>query len=313
MKTPGALFVRSRIQRVAEWVTFWRLFMIGRTLIASAQLTIYLFTPLPFLTPEVAGVTREQHCAGAMQSWNLLCVGLPPDLVRALFAAPLVLVISGFLPRLTGLLHVYVATSTATGLTLIDGGESAAVVAVWWIAVICLFDRRWNGWLSAPPGYLAIDAPRRWWVGIPHAAAVALKIQCSIIYLHSATAKFGTDAWVDGSAIYYVTRMEMFGVSGPLGSIALAITATPAGAFLISFGTIAVEIAIAVLIWVPGKARILAVTLSGALHLAIIALIGIGSFGLIMIGLVFTSAFAADMFVVRRAHERDPVRLQEAA
>ncbi|MGH1524266.1 hypothetical protein ACRAWC_09610 [Leifsonia sp. L25] len=94
--------------------------------------------------------------------------------------------------------------------------------------------------------------------------------------------------------------MEMFGVSGPLGSIALAITATPVGAFLISSGTIAVEIAIAVLIWVPGKARVLAVAFSSALHLAIIALIGIGSFGLIMIGLVFTSAFSVDMFADRR-------------
>jgi len=300
MKVGALAFLRSRIRGLTEWATAWRLFMVGRTLIAVAQLTIYLFTPLAFLTPQVGGVTREQHCAGPLQSWNLICIGLPPDLIRALCVAVLLLVISGFVPRWTGLVHLYIALSTASGLTLVDGGESAAVVALWWIAAICLFDHRRNGWSGASPKHFAETASRPWWVGIPHAAAMALKIQCSIIYLHSATAKFGTDAWVDGSAIYYVTRMEMFGVSGPLGSLALAITASPLGSFVITFGSIAIEIAIAVLIWVRGKARIVAVALSSALHLAIIALIGIGSFGLIMIGLVFTSAFAADLFPTGR-------------
>lgn len=300
MKVGALAFLRSRIRGLTEWATAWRLFMVGRTLIAVAQLTIYLFTPLAFLTPQVGGVTREQHCAGPLQSWNLICIGLPPDLIRALCVAVLLLVISGFVPRWTGLVHLYIALSTASGLTLVDGGESAAVVALWWIAAICLFDHRRNGWSGASPKHFAETASRAWWVGIPHAAAMALKIQCSIIYLHSATAKFGTDAWVDGSAIYYVTRMEMFGVSGPLGSLALAITASPLGSFVITFGSIAIEIAIAVLIWVRGKARIVAVALSSALHLAIIALIGIGSFGLIMIGLVFTSAFAADLFPTGR-------------
>lgn len=300
MKVGAVAFVRAPIRGLSEWATTWRLFMVGRTLIAVAQLTIYLFTPLAFLTPQVGGVTREQHCAGPLQSWNLICIGLPPDLIRALCVTALLLVISGFVPRWTGLLHLYIALSTATGLTLVDGGESAAVVALWWIAVICLFDHRWNGWNASSPTHFAARASRPWWVGIPHAAAIALKIQCSIIYLHSATAKFGTDAWVDGSAIYYVTRMEMFGVSGQLGSLALAITASPLGSFVITFGTIAIEIAIAVLIWNRGKALILAVALSSALHLAIIALIGIGSFGLIMIGLVFTAAFAADLFAAGR-------------
>ncbi len=290
--------------RTLRWWTVDRWFMLSRAIIALAQLSIFVLTPLSRLTAQVGGVTREEHCTGSLRAWNIVCSGLPAEAIQAVIVVCLLLVISGLVPWVTAPLHLYIAISTATGLTHIDGGESAAVVALVWISILCLFDRRWNGWaFYAPTRVVVGDAP--FWIGIPQAAAIALKVQCSVIYLHSATAKFGTEAWIDGSAIYYITRMEMFGVSGNLAPLVLAITSIPAGSFFITYGVIASEILIAVLIWLPGRGRLIAVGISLALHASIIVLLGIGSFGLIMVGVVLAAAVAYETVANPRNSKTD--------
>ncbi|WP_029067885.1 HTTM domain-containing protein [Jonesia quinghaiensis] len=274
-----------------------RLFMLARAIIAGAQLSIYALTPLDYLTAQVGGVTREMHCSAALSSWNLVCSPLPAEVVQVFFIVALLFVMSGFVPRFGALVHLYIALATVSGLTLIDGGESAAVVALTWIAVICLFDHRINGWSRTPPTYVR---QAYWWHGLPRAATVALQLQCSVLYLHSAISKLGTGAWVDGTALYYIVRMDMFGVSGPLGDIALVLTAQPVIELVLTYGVLAAEVFIAVIIWWPGRVRYTAVLVSVALHLAIIALLGIGSFGLIMIGFVLATAAGRDHVLGQR-------------
>lgn len=129
------------------------------------------------------------------------------------------------------------------------------------------------------------DSARRW------GAQFAVRVQIAFIYFHSATSKFAVDTWADGTQMYYVTRQEMFGSSGPIGDNIRDLTTSPFVTLALSWGAIAMELAIAVLVFFSHKrAARTAIFLSAVLHLSIIAIIGLGSFGLIMVGVVICAA-----------------------
>ena len=77
------------------------------------------------------------------------------------------------------------------------------------------------------------------------AAVFALRIQIAYIYLNSAIAKFPVDAWQDGTAMYYVARMENFGSVTVLGDFLRGLTNVPILTASITWGTMLCEIALA--------------------------------------------------------------------
>ena len=99
------------------------------------------------------------------------------------------------------------------------------------------------------------------------------------------------ETWADGSQLYYVARQEMFGASGFVGEVSRALTSVPFLTLAASWGAIAIEFSIAVLLLIPRlNAARTAILLTVTLHLAIIVMIGLVSFGLIMIGAVTCAA-----------------------
>lgn len=105
-----------------------------------------------------------------------------------------------------------------------------------------------------------------------------------MIYINSGVAKLGTDAWVAGSAEYYIARGKSFGTTGLLEPVMLWFTATPIGTASITWGTILLECLLGVLVIGTARMRSLGLLLGALLHVGIIASIGLWSFGLIMIG-----------------------------
>jgi antimicrobial peptide system SdpB family protein len=172
-------------------------------------------------------------------------------------------------------------------ISLPDGGDQVArIVGLLLIPMSMVDDRKWH-WVrpSRPIKPLA--------TGIAGAFVVAIRIQVAAIYLNSAISKFGTDAWVEGSAEYYYVRSLMFGVSGWVGDIMLEATKVPLIVAGLSWGAILVEIAIAVLIMGRHRYRRWAVILDLALHGFIVVTIGLWSFAAIMVGTVLIAASAS--------------------
>ena len=265
---------------------FARLFALGRALIALGQLSVLITTPVVYLTVPVGGVTHSQVCESYPSWWNLLCSEELAGPARWLYVAILLWVISGLYPRFSGMLHYYISLSLLGGITLPDGGESAAVVVLTWVAIVTLFDGRKSAWSLEPYWTVPLRASMPWWAAVPITASFFLKVQVSLIYAHSAVSKVGTEAWLDGTALYYVMRMEMFGAAGPFSDLALLMTSHPLLVLGLSHGTLVLELAIAVMIWLPGRRSLGALVISSMLHVAIIVLLGISSFGLVMIGAV---------------------------
>ena len=257
----------------------------GRSLIALAQLSILLFTSWSSLTPDIVGQDISPHCVGVTRG-SLFCLDRTPDELFARMGAVLVLllVVSGFLPAVSGFLHAWVSFSLSTSIGLPDGGDAAAAVTTLMIAFLTLRDLQWNAWRHRPraSSSRALDgvAWGSWWI---------LRVQIAFIYFESGLSKFGTADWVNGSALYYVVRDPSFGASGMTGDVARALTEIPLGTAVLTWGTIALEVAVGALLLGGPEARRVALGLVIALHVGIIVFVGLWSFAVVMVGAVLVA------------------------
>lgn len=253
---------------------------LGRSIIALAQASMLMFSDVRGFFVPVGDETLESSCSGFLGQISLFC--RMPSLESAAVVATIVLLIvaSGILPRYTCLLHAYVSLSIIGVLALPDGGDLIATNVSLLLAFAFIGDPRLWHWGDG----VSRGAVFR---GVSTGAQIAIRVQVAFIYFDSATAKFAVDTWTDGTQMYYVTRQEMFGASGPLGDLVRDLMSVPLFTLASSWGAIAAELAIAALVLIPKKsAARTAIVVSSVLHVLIIAVIGLGSFGLIMIGVV---------------------------
>ncbi|MDJ0376260.1 sporulation-delaying protein SdpB family protein [Cryobacterium sp. PH31-L1] len=271
---------------MSEYASLRRSTQVGRSVIAAAQLSILALTSWANLTPEVLGHKPAPACISVVKA-SLFCVDTSDDKVISRFIAAgiLILVIIGFLPAVTAVLHAWVAFSLSTSIGLPDGGDSAAAVVTIIIIFITARDTRLFAWGRSDPIWSSSVTD-----GIAWGAWWILRLQMAFIYIESGLSKFGTAEWMNGSAMHYVVRDPSFGASGPAGLLARGITNTAVGTAAVTWGTIVLEVAVGVLILAGPRARRWALSLVIALHLGIIIVIGLWSFAGIMMGAVIIAA-----------------------
>lgn len=90
-----------------------------------------------------------------------------------------------------------------------------------------------------------------------------LQIQMCLIYLDTAAAKFHGDAWLNGTALYYVSRLETWFRADAVPQFLFN---TPWIVWLMTWSVIVVEFAVPVLVWFRGTRR-WALLLVAAFHL----------------------------------------------
>ncbi|MFV0534717.1 MAG: sporulation-delaying protein SdpB family protein [Cumulibacter sp.] len=259
-----------------------RWFTLARTLLALGSLSLLLTTSTDAMFVPVGPDTALSKCNLPFRAFSAFCWA-PPEATRWAFVTILLVVASGFMPRLSAWLHWYVVASIALVIDLPEGGDQVLVAATLWIAVVCLADNRLTGW-TAPRKLTRYPLQVIAW-----AALIVLRLQMAYVYLNSSMAKLAVDQWGDGTAIYYVMRMEFFGATGPLGELARWVTAIPVFAATITWGTMLLEFAIAVCLLGTRRMQQIALLGAVALHVVIILLIGLFSFGLAMIGAVLAA------------------------
>lgn len=256
----------------------------GRTGLAIAQLILLVFTPAAYLFVPVAGQKQAPVCDG-MRGITAYCFGgsLDPAAVQVLLILGLLLVASGLLPAITSVLHVWLTYSISASIALPDGGEIIAQVATLFIALICINDRRLWHWRKSSrpnPESAALN-------GVSWAGHWGLRVQVAFVYANSSIAKMSVAAWADGSALYYVTRGSFFGSDNFLTPAVLAVTSWPLGTLALTWGTLLAELLIALFLIIgQRKARLSALALCVLLHVGIILVIGLWTFGIVMISVV---------------------------
>lgn len=279
---------RNRIARqIIDFRSWHVIFATGRAVMAVGQVSILLFTPATALFVPVGGDDPLSSCDRAVLAISPYCwFSGAEQIVNIFILFAFMWIASGFLPQVSGFVHIWLSFSLAQSISLPDGGDYVAQVVAVFLAFISLgHDRLWY-WKSnqsqnpSPTIRAAIGVGAVW----------ALRMQISWIYVNSSLAKISVEEWQEGSAIYYIARQEFFGSGGLFGDLFLWLTAIPLLSLVITWGTILVELSIAVLILFPRNAPSAAFLLSLFLHAGIIVIMGLFSFGLIMIGAVLIAA-----------------------
>ena len=261
----------------------------ARALLALAQLTSIVFSSDRLLfagTPEAP----RTPCAGlnAATLWCLSGGNFHDNLLaRAVAIGALLVVAMGYRPRWTCIGHFYIAFSINAEATAANGGDGVAQIATMLFIPLCLADQRQWAWLKPS------IAPQPAWRGSAFAAHIVIRIQIAIIYADAAISKLAYPAWRHGTALAVLAHDPEFGFPTAVNPLTQDVLAHAWATDLLTWSVPAVELLIAMSMASPGRIRRYALVPVVILHGAIILLLGLFSFGLIMIALVLASHVGA--------------------
>lgn len=285
------------LTRLLDFEPRTRLLGASRSLVAAAELLTLLFTTDHDLFPGIDDAPDGPQCGGGLRVVTLWCLNtgvVGQDIARWLAIAVLVVVAAGYRPRWTCIPHWYVSFSFAAALVAPSGGEQIAkILALLLIPVLLGDDRAWHWTTPSTP-----LAPR--WRGAAAASHLGVRALVLSVYGQAVIGKFAEAAWRDGSALHFLFQDPYFG-------------ATPAtAAFLdgvgpaMTWATLAAEAALALSAFAGQRIRGLAVVVGIVLHAGIALVLGLISFGLVMVGLLGVSALGRDSRRDGRAGWRPP-------
>lgn len=270
---------------------------LGRSIIALSQIILLLFTPAEYLFVPVIGRGESPECERYIVSISAYCLGGSANLQLKsyLLILGLLVVASGFLPRYTSFLHFWISFSIGVAISLPDGGEAVAQIVTFLLCFVLINDRRVWHWKQEYPHHRLHTLNAVAWGGF-----LAVRLQLFYIYMSSAVEKSAKETWRDGSAIYYILRGELFGAEGWGKDFFLWLSSTPVGTLSMTWGTILLEGAAAIFILRSGKWPIITFIIALLLHSIFILLLGLWTFGLIMIGVVIIATSSAIEMLLQR-------------
>ncbi|MBC3840268.1 HTTM domain-containing protein [Streptacidiphilus sp. 4-A2] len=170
---------------------------------------------------------------------------------------------------------------------------------------MCLDDRRSWAW-RRPTRPL-----RPAWRGAAFAAHAALRCQIAIIYLNAAGAKLASPAWRHGTAMAVLAHDPEFGFPGAVRPFAQQLLSHAWAADLLTWSVLVIETLIALSMAFGRRMRRIGLFLAILLHGAIILLMGLFSFGLVMIALLLTACADLPAYQSSGDHNRRDSRYRE--
>ncbi|HXC05429.1 MAG TPA: HTTM domain-containing protein, partial [Bacteroidia bacterium] len=125
-------------------------------------------------------------------------------------------------------------------------------------------------------------------------ACLGFMIQLSLIYLFTAWSKFQQDIWLNGTAMYYILRLEDFKASG----MNIVLTEHSWIVIPLTYLTLLWEGSLPFLIWFP-RTRKITILISILMHVGIFLFMHIDNFSFVMIScypLAFTNSELRDIY-----------------
>jgi antimicrobial peptide system SdpB family protein len=259
---------------------FTNVYGLARTLLASAAAITLLATPLNALFRPLSTEPNVPGCHGLAQA-SAYCIAAPHlSLVRWVSFLVLLLVASGYRPRITGVLHSYVALSFSTTSAAIEGGDQIqSNLALLLLPVTLLDGRKWH-WDPplARPASLSEDARRL----VARFCFALMRLQVAGIYFHAAVGKWGVEEWGDGTVLYYWFAHPSFGAPAWLRPLTDALTHNGAMLAGLTWSVVLLEFFLAAGIVAQRRYRPFLFWSGIALHLGIALIHGLMSFATVM-------------------------------
>ncbi|WP_164016003.1 sporulation-delaying protein SdpB family protein [Pyxidicoccus trucidator] len=261
---------------------------LARTTLALSTMGTLLFSSASDIFRPAVGMPEVPHCGGLTRA-GLFCVAGATnlELARWLAVALLAVVASGWRPRVTGVLHWYVASSLFTSGVLVDGGDQAATVLSCLLIPLTLTDpRRWH-W---EPPVEAADDPAVSGTRLSSMVARfialtclwAIRLQVAGIYFQAGVSKLRVTEWRDGTAVYYWFTDPWFGFAEPVRSLVMPVLTSGAAITAITWGSIALEVFLFAGLLATRRTRGVLLALGISFHAAIALVHGLLSFAMVM-------------------------------
>jgi len=197
---------------------------------------------------------------------------------KIIIALILIVVIIGYFPRYTGILHWWVAFSYNSLSILIDGGDQLTSVLTFLLIPITLLDSRKNHWLNSnKKSSLNTNLIANIFIGI-------ISLQMSIVYLQAAMEKlYKLNEWVSGTALYYYMNDPLFGTPDWLLTVLTPLLNSKL-VFFLSWSVIILELSLFCAFFMNKKKRLVLFYLGFLFHFMIILNFGLFSFFFAMLG-----------------------------
>jgi antimicrobial peptide system SdpB family protein len=209
-----------------------------------------------------------------------LCFGYQHlGLAKCLSCVILSVTISGFYPRITGILQWWVSIGFMHSSLLIEGGDQITALLTFFLIPVTLTDPRKNHWQMPPTTFRFKNYSNI----LGNLIFLLISIQMSVIYFHSAIGKLQAREWIEGTAIYYWFNHNIYGASRPLIDVLSPFLNSPLVA-LGSWGAILLEVILAGAVFMtPNRKKGLLIWAIG-FHLSIAIIHGLISFFFAMAG-----------------------------
>lgn len=256
---------------------------VGRSLLAAAGILTILCSPDTALFLGTAETSSGLRCQG-IRAVSLWCLAGPSEIglltSRILTVVVLVAVLVGFRPKWTCVPHWYVAFSFAAAIPVSNGGDSIAQIATMLLVPLCLGDDR--AWQWTRPARPLMSS----WRGSVLAAHLAIRVQICLIYAGAVTSKLMDAPWRHGGAMYLAAHHPQYGAPVSLREMLAPALNSYWFVAAASWSVMALQVLTAVLIFGRRKHRLAVLVLGSGLHLGIMFLMGLMSFGMVMIALL---------------------------
>lgn len=192
----------------------------------------------------------------------------------------LVFVISGYYPRITGILHFWVTYSFFYSCFILEGGDQVMLIITLLFIPLTLLDNRKNH-------FQQIDIKNDMIKIICNSIFLLIFIQIAVIYLQAGVEKlYKTEEWRNGTAIYYWLNHNTFGISGNVQRFFNYLLSFPLIVTTVTWSVIVLEITIPFAFFFNKQIKRVILAIGIFFHLMIAFIHGIPGFSLIMIGVL---------------------------
>ncbi|MBA8827570.1 antimicrobial peptide system SdpB family protein [Saccharopolyspora lacisalsi] len=263
----------------------------ARTFLALGVAGTLIFSSDETLFHPVAQFGSYPKCDG-ISGGSLFCL-VPSDshnIWRFVAAGILLVVASGWRPRVTALPHAWITFSFHTSISIPDGGDQVSMILAILLLPVALTDPRkwhWNrqhgldGESGTPWKNNAVQVSAV--IGVT--GLVLARLQVVGIYFQSGLAKLAVPEWVDGTALYYWINSPTFGASPWLRPLLSWIVEVPVGVALLTWLPLVLELALALSVLNSSRRlRAILLPLGVTFHALIAVVMGLWSFAAAMTG-----------------------------
>ncbi|HYG00899.1 MAG TPA: sporulation-delaying protein SdpB family protein [Chryseosolibacter sp.] len=227
-----------------------------------------LFRPITTDSERILGIGLSTYSIFYLLEDNL-------PLAQIISLCILIVIISGWRPRFTGILHWWISFSFASSCAIIDGGDQITSILTLLLIPVCLLDERRSHWLA---GSSVPDTKHKVFQLVAVSALIVVRIQMALLYLNAGVEKLAVSEWKNGTALYYWLDNTTIGLTPALKNLVLPLMSNPFVVSFLTWGVIGLEILLFAAFFIQKKYWKHLLVIALVFHFGIVIVHGLVSF-----------------------------------